>query len=72
MLDVCKAHRGTFPGKLYFRVHIGPPSISPLQYHALSHHLPENGWYRVHPPTPALGSYGELAPGNATEQRLSI
>lgn len=72
MLDVCKAHRGTFPGKPYLGVHIGPPSISPSQV-PCSFPPPSREWVvQSAPPTLVLGSYEELAPGNATEQRLSI
>ena len=58
MLGVHKAHRGTFPGKPYLGVHIGPPSISPSQV-PCPFPPPSRGWVApsAHPSSPRFRAH---------------
>ena len=63
MLDVRKAHKGTFPGKPYPGVHMGLPGISSSTMPFPTTFQRMGGTKCAPPAHPVLGSLGELAPG---------
>lgn len=72
MLDVRKAHKGTFPGKPYLGVHMGLPSISSSTMPFPTTFQRMGGTKCTPPAHPGPGLTWGAGAGDATEQQLSI